>query len=353
MRLLLFPLVAALAAEDPELVELIREAKFSPCTAGRACEKPDMKYERIQKSQPGYQWGDAGGYCGSWAVQRAALAKGAWISEQQVRDHTSPTPGAPSSHDNEILSPNIDEALRNLKLKAVGFDYQHAEIPQQPAYFKWLKGQLVQNHPVVWMIMWDGQSYPAYDMKLPAGVHGHIEPVIGIQSNHPLTDERVHFDDVFVHYTDNSNDTIYKVQYTLPGDWSPGGSAECHWGSRYCIGPYSYGWAVQGFLDEREGVPLSLKVDPWEREPDYRKHESPIQLTGTLTAEQLSAGSKYTIYRWDSVEEAFTYHEEYKVASFTASNDTFVFEDAKTFSNNGTIYYRCVEDNAVSVPAHH
>merc|ERR550537_1288598 len=76
-----------------------------------ACEKPEMKYEKIMPSQPGYQWDDAGGYCGSWASQRAVLAKGAWISQQQFRDHTSDCGG----HDNEILSCNIDEAWTNLK----------------------------------------------------------------------------------------------------------------------------------------------------------------------------------------------------------------------------------------------
>merc|ERR1712166_1178448 len=145
----------------------------------------------------------------------------------------------------EILSPNIDEALTNLKLKAEHFDYRHETTPQQNAYFKWLKGQLVQNRTVVWMIMWSGSSYPAYNMVLPEGVHGHIEPVIGIQSNHPLTDEVVYDDDVVVHYDDNGYDTIYKPIRELPGNWSAGSRSECH-GGFYCIGPYSYGWAMQG-----------------------------------------------------------------------------------------------------------
>jgi hypothetical protein len=38
------------------------------------------------------------------------------------------------------------------------------------------------------MIMWSGQQYPIYDLKPPAGMYGHVEPVIGIQSNHPLND---------------------------------------------------------------------------------------------------------------------------------------------------------------------
>lgn len=332
-----------------DLTKFIKEAKSFPCTAEPGvCEKPDAEYERIQKSQPGYQWDEAGGYCGSWAVQRAVLAHGAWISQQQVRDHTSHAPGAPLSHDHEILSSNIDEALRRLKIKHERFDFVNSPTPQQQAYFKWLKQQLVQNSTVVWMIMWDGQRYPAYNMKLPYGVHGHVEPVIGVQSHHPFSDTNVYDDDHFVHFTDGSEDTIYKQVSTLAGDWSPPeGRAECQPDSRYCIGPYSYGWALQGFTEtDNDGIfpmPLSLAIDPWRREPDYREHEKPILLTGTVTAERLTPGHHYSIYRWDSVDEAFSYTPGYKIKSFTANESSFVFHDPNKFWNNGTTYYRCVQ----------
>lgn len=42
---------------------------------------------------------DAGGFCGSWSIQRAVMAKGAWISQQQVRNHTV----AGGGHDEESL----------------------------------------------------------------------------------------------------------------------------------------------------------------------------------------------------------------------------------------------------------
>jgi len=61
------------------------------------------------------------------------------------------------------------------------------------------------------MIMWSGQEYPIYDLTPPAGMcvppipplhlcntlrmYGHIEPVIGVQSNHPLNDSTVYDDD--------------------------------------------------------------------------------------------------------------------------------------------------------------
>jgi len=323
------------------------------CEMGE-CDQPNTAYERIMKTQAGYQWNDAGGYCGSWAIGRAALAKGAYIDQQMVRDHTSPSPGCPSSHDNEILTPNIEEALSRLKLKVEGFDYKNLPTPQTDAFFSFVKKQLVAGHPVVWYIMWNGQTYPIYDLQLPHGVYGHVEPVIGIQSNHPLTDETVYDDDVLVHFDDNSKSTIYKPFKTLAGDWAgPGHASQCQSGSRYCIGPHAYGWAVQGFLDEREALPLSLSIDPWQKEPDVAPSKlfpaKPNKITGTLTAEGLTAETKYDIYRWDSAEDAFTYEEAYKIATFTASDDTFVFQDPKTFSSYSATYYRCVVSSATTV----
>ena len=89
-----------------------------------------------------------GGYCGSWASQRALLAKGAWISQQQVRDHTSPCGG----HDNEILSCNIEEAWTALKVDFDSFNAPADEpLPQTNAYFAWLKKNLAAGHTVAWM----------------------------------------------------------------------------------------------------------------------------------------------------------------------------------------------------------
>ena len=154
-------LLSLLLASATALPLFLNESNYSGLFV-----KPDLKYERIIASQPGFQWDDAGGYCGSWAVQRATLAKGAWISQQQVRDATS----AGGGHDNEILSTNIDEALQSLKIDYEGFDYINTPLPQQDAYFAWLKKQLVAGYAVAWMILWSGQSYPIYNLKPPAGM---------------------------------------------------------------------------------------------------------------------------------------------------------------------------------------
>ena len=49
-----------------------------------------------------------------------------YISQQQVRDHTVPGGG----HDNEILTTNVETALKNLKLKYDAFDFKNEIVPQ-------------------------------------------------------------------------------------------------------------------------------------------------------------------------------------------------------------------------------
>jgi len=308
------------------------------------CEKKPMKYERIADVQPGTQWMDAGGYCGSWASQRAFLSIGAWISQQQVRDHTEDCGG----HDEEILSCNIAEAWTNLKIDFDGFDYKNSPVPQTKAYFQWLKAHLAAGHVVAWMLMWNGEKYPIYNLKPPEGMYGHVEPVVGIQSNHPLNDTTVYDDDVVVHYTDAGTNTVHRTISTLPCKWAGVGKrADCGW-YHYGLGnPYGFGWAAKGFTDAADkkalAVPAYLHIQPWKEEPDTRSGEKPEALKGTLTATELIPGATYTIYRWDSVKTAFTYDKEYERTTFKAMSDKYVYDDDKSFESDGATYYRVLK----------
>eukprot|EP00966_Prymnesium_polylepis_P083533 1935089-Prymnesium_polylepis.1 len=196
--------------------------------------------------------------------------------------------------------------------------------------------------------MWNGQKYPIYNLVPPEGMYGHVEPVIGIQSNHPLNETTVYDDDTVVHYTDAGTTTVHRVMSTLPCKWAGvGHEANCGW-YHYGLGnPYGFGWAAKGFADAEgargRAVPAYLHVQPWKSEPDTRSGESPEALQGTLTATQLTVGAKYTIYRWDSVKTAFTYAEEYAKTSFTATSDTYTYADDKSFQSDSATYYRVLK----------
>lgn len=75
-----------------------------------------MKYERIMPSRLGYQWNDAGAYCGSWAMRRASQVHGAYFSQQQERD---------PEHRRGAEEPETR-----------GDDFKTMPVPQQPTYCK-------------------------------------------------------------------------------------------------------------------------------------------------------------------------------------------------------------------------
>merc|ERR1719469_1056268 len=133
------------------------------------------------------------------------------------------------------------------------------------------------------------EEFPVYP-SLPYGDYSHIEPFVGIMSDQPLTDEEFYDDDVIVHYNDNNPFTYYRSMSSLPGKYGhqsrcPGASV---FGSSMCLHPlYVFGWAIQGFEDQIEGLPISLTVDKSLTEPDIRQHEPPTDLVGTLAIEGL------------------------------------------------------------------
>jgi hypothetical protein len=330
-------------------IEAFLNGSSKACTEPE-CKKPNKKFEQIQNTMPGYQWGDAGGYCGSFATQRAAMAKGAWISQQQVRDHT--TKGAPGGHDREILDTNIAKAWTNLKFKFEAFDTKHEATPQLDGIRKFMRKQIGAGHVVVMMIQKAGHRFPIYDMPPPSGFYDHVVPFVGLLSDHALTDENFYDDDYIVHYTDHSVYPYYRSMKSLVGAYNGQSSCPSTSGDpQYvCLNPtYGYGWALQGFEDEKDGLPASLTVDPSDSEPDTRSGRSPTQLTGTLHIKELKAGQKYTIYRWDSVEAAFDYTKPTSTHQFTASGATETYKDPKTFISSGVTYYRCILDSNVLV----
>jgi hypothetical protein len=282
-----------------EITAFLKGKPPAPCTDPE-CKKPSKMHEQIQNTQPGYQWGDAGGYCGSFSTQRAAMAKGAWISQQQVRNHT--TPGSPQSHDEEIIDTNIAKAWTNLKFKFESFDYRHEPTPQTDGIRKFMKKELAAGNVVVMMIQKAGHQFPIYDMTPPSGFYDHVVPFVGVLSDHPLTDEQFYDEDYIVHYTDHSVYPYYRSMKSLLGAYNGKSSCPSTSGDpQYvCLNPtYGYGWALQGFADDSNKAfsPLSLTVDSWQSEPDTREKQTPIQLTGTLHIQNLTVGVEYDIYR--------------------------------------------------------
>ena len=192
-------------------------------------------------------------------IQELALGKGAYISQQQVPDHTT----AGGGHDSEILETNIGLALKNLKLNFEFWDYKNERTPQADGYRTWIKKQLVAGHGLAWMIMLSGGHYPVYAPLSPYGFYSHIEPVYGIYTDYPLNDTKWYDDDYLAHSTDADTQTYYRRFDSLVADVDSKNVSQCEGNYRGypCIYvKWGFGWAITGLNDAREGLPLSLSV---------------------------------------------------------------------------------------------
>jgi hypothetical protein len=103
---------------------------------------------------------------------------------------------------------------------------------------------------------------------------------------------------------------------------------------------------MQGVLHNKEGaLPLSLAIaEPME--PDTRSGAKPAMLHGTVTVTALASGSKYTLYRWDSVDAAFDFANPGQTHDFTAGSSTYTFIDPAGIVSSGATYYSCLPSAA-------
>ncbi len=169
------------------------------CGAPGICKPPSSAlYSTVLPATPRHQWETENGFCGSLAIQTIALTHGVWISEDIIRKNAPPSGGYGNDTEGyEILHTNIEAALTNLGFKHEAFDYKNTPLPQSDTFISWLKSKLAQGQGVVWMIMCKGGDHNMYN--IPNATYDHLETVLGIYSNHSLTDTTVYPDDVLLH----------------------------------------------------------------------------------------------------------------------------------------------------------
>jgi hypothetical protein len=96
-------------------------------------------------------------------------------------------------------------------------------------------------------------------------------------------------------------------------------------------------------------LPVRLTVSAWnEPNPIYCKH--PREMIGIVTVNNLTIGNCYVLLRYSSYEYVPTkgdediflrsnFEEKYE---FMATETNYIYEDPKTISSTGSVYYRCV-----------
>jgi len=246
---------------------------------------------------------------------------------------------------------NVAYTAKALKLDAESWDYTQP-APQAPAFKKWLKSHLVKGRAIVWFPLCKGDPHSAYPGSVPNGGEcDHVEPMLGIWSNHSLDDTTVYDDDVILHFSDQDTEPYYRAMSTLEDSVKMEGNcktAGAGFGKNEmypCFDSHvTYGMAVKGLLVNGT-LPVSLAVDI-TREPDVRQFQKASRVHGTATVRDLTAGKKYTIYRYagtESVPEGPPFSSTHSFG-FTAKGETYTWEDSLPFSSHSATYYVAAED---------
>eukprot|EP00040_Diaphanoeca_grandis_P024980 m.137984 g.137984 ORF g.137984 m.137984 type:complete len:353 (-) comp29965_c0_seq1:60-1118(-) len=332
------------------LVALVQSAAASNCIEPGKCTPPATKYSNVLAGiTPRQQWNINGGFCGAMSIQTAHLTFGAWISQDLVRkgnNHGTGHCGAGVGC--EVDPTNVGETALNLKLDYEEWDYNSTK-PQSARYKQWMKAHLAVGHPIVWFVMCKGDDACPYPNACPnGGAFGHVEPVWGVFSNHPLNDTTVYDDDWVVHSSDQDLNPYYRLFSSLEDTTAMNGNcakAQPGFGKNEmypCINDQTdYGIAINGI--KGAGLPVSLSVNN-QQEPDTRMGQLPTPVLGVVTATSLTPGKRYTLYRYEGTATLPTDGTPGSTAKhtvpFTASTPTWVYNDKVPFLSNTATYYR-------------
>ena len=327
------------------------------CCYPGVCIEPPSQFKEVFPIKPRTQWNSNGGFCGSLSIQVMLLAHGAWVSQDLIRKANIGAECFGHGDDQlgcEVGPENYKETAKGLRLQYDVWNYSQPK-PQASAFKAWVKAHLAHRSPVMWAPMEQGE-YP-HQPYGPASVPGggafdHHEPIIGIGSQHSLSDATVYDDDWLLHFSAQDRQTYYRNFSSLEDGLHMDGNcrdAGTSFPDREAFPCFyesvAYGLAVQGLALAAPTQPLHIDVDRPD-EPDIRQPgQQPASLHATVVVRSLEPGASYVLYRYAGInsfpDKDFDQGYEHKVP-FVATAETWTYEDPEAFLSSGATYYIAV-----------
>eukprot|EP01063_Lacrimia_lanifica_P033438 TRINITY_DN593_c0_g3_i1.p2 TRINITY_DN593_c0_g3~~TRINITY_DN593_c0_g3_i1.p2 ORF type:complete len:357 (+),score=126.57 TRINITY_DN593_c0_g3_i1:59-1129(+) len=322
-----------------------------PCIAPGVCKPPARKNSWQVPIKPRQQWNIDGGYCGQTSVAVMLMAHGAWVSGDLIRKandgslcygHGEPGYGC------EVGPENYNTTAAGLKTYYDVWDFTQPQ-PQAPAFKAWIKKHLTKKTPVMWAPICAGDSHTPYGPRsCPNGGHfDHHEPILGLGSNHDLSDPTVYDDDWLLHFSDQDLQTYYRTFDTLQDSAEMDGNckdANPEHGKNEMYPCFyeqvTYGLAIEGLIKPGASQRTMIDVDI-QREPNVRKGEPPAPIHATVWVYDLVPGKTYTIYRYADAIPTTNWEDGYEhKMTFVAESDSFgPYTDPNAFMSNTARFY--------------
>jgi hypothetical protein len=306
---------------------------------------------------PRYMWGwsppapaDASGYCGSMSLQMAGIYYGSYMSQDAIRGMS----GGHNAKHALLIGVGGGEAERTvcraLRLNCSAWNFNKAPNPQASAFMRWASAAIDEGKPVIMGLYWAEERDQDYD---------HIVPMVGYDG------DAIYYNDLYSNATRRANKSAFvstrKHCKKSANSGLVSAVSERSW--RFCLPEkVDYGLIVHGNLHaEQAGLyPVRLSMGTWS-EPDYSKedklHESPRQLSATVTISGLTAGAHYALLWYDTPNKIpardllgkggytgmlrFTAPPPPSPPSSSAEGATS-FQHSVTFASNSTTMFRCV-----------
>ena len=207
-----------------------------------------------------------------------------WVGQQ-------PEPGALAGGEAERT------VCRALQLNCTAWDFNKAPNPQASAFMRWASAAIDEGKPVIMGLYWTEERDADYD---------HIVPMVGYDG------DAIYYNDLYSNATRRADKSAFvstRKHCKKSADSGPSGGPAVSVSARswrFCLPEkVDYGLIVHGNIHaEQAGLyPVRLSMGTWS-EPDYSKedklHESPRQLSATVTVSGLTAGAHYALLWYDT-----------------------------------------------------
>lgn len=277
-------------------------------------------YTHQNNIPPRLQWNHNFGYCGEVSIISAGLFYGQYLSQYTVRAVASPNIPQNKRKSQLMLGVNDQFAAAQLRLNSVEWD----SVAEQstPQFLSWVKEQVVKGYPVAIGIYTNEYLfYSNTDPKAGDPEFDHIVPVIGIASNHPLSDFSYYPDDIII-FSDNGlwsgNDPKnppFIFSYSFDSFQATRQQANDPNGPVYSLSNdgTNYGIALTSVADlNGETLPVTVETNRNDEMPEIAKNSAippaPMPLILDITIYGLEPNVEYNLYRYNDLAKAPNEH---------------------------------------------
>jgi hypothetical protein len=265
-------------------------------------------FQKYLPIQPRQQWESNDGYCGEVALTSAGLMFGQYLSQFDARRLGT------HSQLRELNLATAPKAAKAMHLKYESWPGRSRRDVKD--FLKWVKESILAGTPVMIGIYMNLSVFGVLE-RGGTNDYDHIVPVIGIESDHDLSD-RNYYDDDFLIFSDNAlftpsgSDVPYLFRYQFGKFPLTREQANDEHSPPYSLArePRNWGMRITGIDSTDKVLPVqvtpALNSEPIEIEDDSTTQPDAVRLPLTVSVSGMAEDKQYKLYKYDELKSVPT-----------------------------------------------